>query len=117
MPLLKTLPIKRSEVWWVEFDPAVGSEIRKTRAAVVMSNDIANRHMTRVQVVPLSSSIERIYPSETVVTLAGQKSKAMADQIMTADKLRLKSMLGTLNQADMKAVETVIKIQLDMTSL
>jgi mRNA interferase MazF len=108
------LLMKRGEVWWVEFDPAVGSEIRKTRPAVIVSNDAANRHMARVQVVPLSSNAERIYPSETVVTLAGQKSKVMADQIMTADKQRLKALLGKLNQADMRAVETVIKIQLGM---
>lgn len=106
--------MKRGEVWWVEFDPAVGIEIRKTRPAVIVSNDAANRHTARVQVIPLSSNVERIYPSETVITLAGKKSKIMADQIMTADKLRLKAMLGKLNQADMRAVETVIKIQLGM---
>lgn len=106
--------MKRGEVWRVEFDPAIGSEIRKTRPAVIVSNDTANKYMARVQVIPLSSNIDRVYPSETVITLAGQKSKAMADQIMTADKLRLKDMLGKLNQADMRAVETVIKIQLGM---
>lgn len=106
--------MKRGEVWWVSFDPAVGSEIRKTRPAVIVSNDAANRHMARVQVIPLSSNVDRIYPSETVVTLAGQKSKAMADQIMTADKLRLKELLGKLSQADMRAIEVVIKVQLGM---
>lgn len=102
----------RGEVWWVEFDPAVGSEIRKTRPAIIVSNDIANRHLSRVQVIPLSSNVERIYPSETVVTVAGQKSKAMADQIMTADKKRLKKLAGNLSQADMRAVDTIVKIQL-----
>jgi mRNA interferase MazF len=108
------LPMMRGEVWWVEFDPAVGSEIRKTRPAVIISNDTANRYMARVQVLPLSSNIEKIYPSETVVTIAGQKSKVMADQIMTADKRRLKTRLGKLSQADMRAVELVIRIQLGM---
>ncbi len=106
--------MKRGEVWWVSFDPAVGSEIRKTRPAVIVSNDAANRHMARVQVIPLSSNVDRIYPSETVVTLAGQKNKAMADQIMTADKLRLKELLGKLSQADMRAIEVVIKVQLGL---
>lgn len=104
----------RGEIWWVEFDPAVGSEIRKTRPAIVISNDMANQYMSRVQVIPLSSNVERIYPSETVVTVGGQKSKAMADQIMTADKGRLKERCGKLTQADMAAVETVLKIQLGM---
>lgn len=102
----------RGEVWWVEFDPAIGSIIRKTRPAIIVSNNAENRHMTRVQVIPLSSNVERIYPSETVVTLAGQKSKAMADQLMTADKKRLKKLLGNLSQADMRAVDTMMKIQL-----
>lgn len=109
--------MRRGEVWWVEFDPAVGSEIRKTRPAVIVSNDTANRYMPRVQVIPLTSNVDRIYPSETVVTLTGQKNKVMADQIMTADKLRLKDMLGKLSQADMHAVEAVIKIQLGMDAL
>lgn len=102
----------RGEVWWVEFDPAAGSEIRKTRPAVIVSDDAANRHMARVQAVPVTSNTGRLYPCEAVVTVAGKESKAMAEQIMTADKQRLKERLGHLTREDMKAVEKVMKIQL-----
>ena len=104
--------MKRGDVWWVEFDPAVGSEIRKTRPAVIVSNDSANRNLARVVVVPLTSNTGRQYPGEAVVTIGTQSSKAMADQIMAADKLRLKSQLSTLSTADMLAVEDAIKIHL-----
>lgn len=104
--------MQRGEVWWVEFDPAVGSEIRKTRPAVIVSNDAANRNLSRVVVIPLTSNADRQYPGEAVVTVGGQNSKAMADQIMAADKLRLKSQLGALSKADMLAVEDAIKVHL-----
>ena len=106
--------MKRGEVWWVEFDPAVGSEIRKTRPAVIVSNDAANRYLLRVVVVPMTSSVSRQYPGEALVSVAGKESKAMADQIMSADKARLKTQLGKLSNADMLAVEEAILIHLGL---
>ena len=63
--------MRRGEVWWVEFDPSVGTEIRKTRPAVIVSNDAANRNLARVVVVPMTSNTGRLYPGEAVVSVDG----------------------------------------------
>ena len=102
----------RGEVWWVEFDPALGSEIRKARPGVVVSNNSANRNLDRVIVVPLTSNTDRIYPGEARVMVTGKESKAMVDQIMTADKVRLKSRIDVLSKADLLAVELALRVQL-----
>ena len=104
--------MQRGEVRWVEFDPAVGSEIRKTRPGIIVSNNSANRNLLRVIVVPLSSDTERIYPGEARASYAGTSSKAMADQIMTTDKVRLKSRIDALSKEDMLAVEHALQVQL-----
>lgn len=106
--------MKRGEVWWVEFDPSVGREIRKTRPAVIVSNDAANRNLARVVVVPLTSNTGRVYPGEAMVSVDGKSSKAMADQIMAADKSRLQSLLGELSKVDMLALEDAISVHLDL---
>jgi len=104
--------MKRGEVWWVNFDPSIGGEIQKERPAVIVSNDIANRLLNRVQVVPLTSSVDRLYPSEAYVTLNDRQHKAMADQITTVSKKRLTNKMGKLSKFDLQAVERIIKIQL-----
>ena len=106
--------MKRGEVWWVEFDPSVGSEIRKTRPAVIVSNDSANRNLARVIVVPITTNTSRQYPGEALISVAGKPGKAMADQIMAADKARLKTLLGLLSKEDMLRVEDAIHVQLGM---
>jgi mRNA interferase MazF len=106
--------VKRGEVWWVNFDPAVGSEIRKERPAIIVSNDMANRLLSRVQVVPITSNVDRLYPSETYITLNGEQRKAMADQLATVSKQRLRSKLGEISKSDMTSVERVIKVQLGL---
>jgi mRNA interferase MazF len=102
----------RGEVWWASFDPSVGGEIRKTRPAIILSNDPANAALNRVIVIPITSQTARVYPGEALVTLNGEKRKAMADQIMAASKSRLKRKMGVLSRADLTAVENAVLSQL-----
>jgi len=105
----------RGSVWWVEFDPAVGSEINKTRPAVIVSNDIANQFLSRVVVIPLTSNVSRVYPGEAIVMVNNQKNKAMSDQIMSADKSRLKSKIVDLSKSDMLSIEIAMKRFFNLT--
>lgn len=104
--------MKRANVWWVSFDPSLGGEIQKTRPAVIVSNDAANASLNRLQVVPITSNTSRLYPCEAYVTLKGEQRKAMADQIATVAKMRLKEKIGALSSADMQAIEQAIRLQL-----
>ena len=106
--------MQRSEVWWVNFDPSIGGEIKKKRPAVIISNNASNKFLNRVQVVPLSGKTQRLYPSDAAVVFEGKESKAMADQLATVSKARLFRRAGVLSPEDMHKVEEAVKIQLAM---
>ncbi|RPJ52359.1 MAG: type II toxin-antitoxin system PemK/MazF family toxin [Acidobacteria bacterium] len=106
--------MNRGEVWCVNFEPSIGGEIRKRRPAVIVSNDASNKYLNRVQVVPLSSQTQKIFPSEAKVTLRGRVSKAMADQVATVSKARLISRSGRLSRSDLRLVEKALRIQLGL---
>ena len=106
-------------MWWVDFEPvdsksSVGGEIRKERPALILSHDISNKYLNRVQVVPLTSNVERLYPSEAYVTVNGRRSKALADQLTTASKTRLRRKLGRVSEDDLRRVEVAVKVQLGL---
>ena len=110
--------IKRGEIYWVNLDPTIGSEIRKTRPAVVVSNDINNLHAQTVTVVPLSSSIGKVHPFEVLLpaglTGTREESKAKANQIRTVDKQRLGKSAGLVTAGLMEKLDEALRLHLDL---
>jgi mRNA interferase MazF len=104
----------RGDVWWVNFEPSIGGEIRKKRPAIIVSNNAANKFLNRVQVIPITSNTDRLFPSEAYVTVAGKKGKAMADQLATVSKQRLTKRIGSISDDEMNMVAEAIKTQLDL---
>ena len=107
----------RGEVWWVNFDPSIGGEIQKQRPAIIVSNDAANQYLNRLQVVPMTSRADRVYPSEAVVKVGRRQSKAMADQLTTVSKQRLTNQMGKLSGSDLAKVEHAIMIQFGLSEI
>jgi len=102
----------RGSVWWVDFEPAKGGEIQKIRPAVIISNDTANNFLNRVVVIPFTSNINKTYPGNAIVLIQGKEAKAMADQIRTVDKSRLKNKIGELSLEDIQKINAIIKVHL-----
>ncbi len=106
--------MNRGEVWWINFDPSIGGEIQKERPAVIISNNASNRNLNRVQVVPITSNVSRLYPSEALVTVQGHQGKAMADQMTTVSKQRMRKKAGEITAEEMTAVELAVRVQLGL---
>ena len=106
--------MKRGDVWWINFESSIGGEIRKQRPAIIVSNDAANHYLNRVQVVPLTSNVDKLYPSEAYVTFRGKKAKAMTDQIATVSKKRLINSAGSISKTEMEGIGKAITTQLDL---
>ena len=108
--------MRRGEIWWVSFAGSLGGEVRKTRPAIIVSNDLANLHANRVQVVPLSTNTVKIFPCEAKVLILGQESKAMADQLTTVTKEKCTGRIGVISDSEMRAVEIAMRIQLGLAA-
>ena len=102
------MAVGRFDVFLVNLDPTVGSEIRKSRPCVIVSPDEMNRHVRTVVVAPLTTA-RRPYPSRVPVRFAGKDGQVVIDQLRTVDKVRLAARLGALDPQEAAAVLVVLK--------
>lgn len=111
--------MKRGEIYYANLDPTVGSEVNKRRPVLIVSNNVNNRANTLVTVLPITSSIDRVYPFEVLLPAAEsglmKDSKAQAQQIRTLSKQRLiGKMLGQLTAEKMQAIDMAMRLHLNL---
>jgi mRNA interferase MazF len=106
--------LARGDIYWVNLDPTVGTEIKKTRPAIVVSNDACNKHGARVVVVPVTSNVTSLFPGEAHVRIAKRDARVLGDQIRSLDKKRLGKKIGRLTREEMTMVDDALRITLDL---
>ncbi len=108
----------RGDLYFIDFEPSVGAEIKKKRPALIISCNEANRHLKTLMVIPFSSKIKNIYPFEVLVKKeeSGLKidSKLKIPQMRAVDKSRLNKYIGTLNENSLEKVEKAVKLHLSI---
>ena len=104
----------RGDVYWVSLDPTIGTEIKKTRPALIVSNDIGNENSNRVIVAPITSKIGKIYPFQVQIILKDKEGKVLLDQIRTVDKTRLGRKEGSVNVDTMGEIDQALKFVLSL---
>jgi mRNA interferase MazF len=113
-PELDRTPVRRGEIWWVNFDPTQGDEIRKTRPAIVLTADALNRARRTVVVVPLSTGPQPHPPIVIATPSAGESSVAVCDQVRAVDKRRLTRTQGRLSEVDLRSLEDSLRRILEL---
>jgi mRNA interferase MazF len=99
----------------VKLDPTIGTEIKKTRPAVIVSNDSMNRYGARVVVVPITSNIESLFPGEAILEIKGKACRAICDQMRSIDKARLGGKLGVLSARELDELDRALRITLALS--
>ena len=114
--------IKRGDIWLVNLDPTIGHEIKKSRPALIIQNDIGNKYSPITIIAPITSQgIEKIYPIEVLLDKKNSElkkdSKVLLNQIRAIDKRRLIKKLGKVNPEVIERVKDAIKISLGLVKI
>ena len=112
--------MKKGEIYFANLDPTIGSEIKKIRPVLIVSNDLSNQFSPLLTVIPLTSQIDKVYPAELVLmqadTQLNKDSKAQCHQIRTISKMRISasSPAGKISESLMAKIHRAIHLHLDM---
>mgnify|MGYP001563876852 CR=1 FL=1 len=113
--------VKRGDIWLVNLDPTIGHEIKKSRPAVIIQNDLGNKYSPITIVAPITSqNIENVYPIEVLLQRSfglEKNSKVLLNQIRAIDKRRLIKKLGRVDNETMGKIDTSIKISLGLVEV
>lgn len=116
---LPLTPVQRGDIVLVNFDPASGSEVNKTRPAVVVSNDRANLTSPVLTVVPLTTNTAHVYSFQVFLAREDSgldhDSKAQAEQVRSLDRRRIKRHIGQLTAEQMGKLDAALKLHLSLS--
>ena len=105
---------RRGDIFWVKFDPTEGSEIKKTRPAVVISNDLQNEYGTIIIVAPITSNVKRNLPFHVPVSINQKEGRILVDQIRAIDKKRLAHQMAICEHETVIALDKALKLVLNL---
>ncbi len=110
---------RRGDIYLVNFDPTLGAEIRKTRPALIVQNDIANRHSPITILAAITSKFDvPAYPTEVIMEAGEsglpQRSSVLLNQIRSVDRQRLIKRIGHVGPETMRRVDQAIQISLGL---
>jgi len=111
---MKKFP-KRGDVFWVRLDPVIGSEMQKTRPALIISNNDGNELSPRVIIAPITSKVGKIYPFEVEIEVSNKRGKVVVDQIRSIDKMRLIKRIDSCDDDTLDLVEEALKLVLSLS--
>ena len=100
--------MNNGEIWLINLDPTIGSEIKKTRPCVVISPDEMNKFLHTVVIAPMTTSSKK-YPTRVKVKHDNKIGWIVLDQIRTIDKQRIVKIFGELNDSEILEVKAVLK--------
>ncbi|MEA3336615.1 MAG: type II toxin-antitoxin system PemK/MazF family toxin [Chloroflexota bacterium] len=100
--------VKRYDIYLANLDPTIGSEIRKTRPVVIVSDDMMNKYLETVVACPLTTKLHSAWRSRIQTTCQGEDAEIAVDQIRALSKLRLIKKLDRLSQTDIRLLRQLI---------